>query len=152
MSRDRAAKKVAELANLDLRELRNRWRDCYGTEPSNRISRDLLIQAIAFEIQARAIGGPTSRLKQQIRRHQKQIQKRGDIAEESAPSIRPGTRLVREWRGRVHEVTIGVDGYFWSGEHFGSLSEIARRITGTRWSGPRFFGVEEKTNEVAAND
>jgi len=54
---------------------------------------------------------------------------------------RPGTRLVREWQGRVHEVVVLDEGFLWSGKRHGSLSEIARAITGTRWSGPRFFGL-----------
>jgi hypothetical protein len=56
--------------------------------------------------------------------------------------FKPGTRLIREWQGVTHEVTIETDGFTWSGKHFTNLSEIARAITGTRWSGPRFFGLK----------
>jgi hypothetical protein len=56
--------------------------------------------------------------------------------------IKPGTKLIREWKGRVHEVTVLDDTYIWSGKPYRSLSQIARAITGTRWSGPRFFGLE----------
>jgi hypothetical protein len=53
----------------------------------------------------------------------------------------PGTRLIREWQGVTHEVTIEEKGYSWNGECYRNLSHIAREITGTRWSGPRFFGL-----------
>lgn len=57
------------------------------------------------------------------------------------PRYKPGTRLIREWQGVTHEVTVEEKGYTWNGEHYRSLSHIARDITGTRWSGPRFFGL-----------
>jgi Protein of unknown function (DUF2924) len=57
---------------------------------------------------------------------------------------RSGTRLVREWKGQVHEVLAKEDGFEYQGEHFKSLSPIACRITGTRWSGPAFFGTKGK--------
>jgi len=57
------------------------------------------------------------------------------------PRYKPGTRLIREWQGVTHEVTIEEQGYSWNGRHYRSLSHIARKITGTRWSGPRFFGL-----------
>ena len=53
-------------------------------------------------------------------------------------------RLVREWRGKVHVVTIGEDGDPLEGRGIGSLSEVARAITGTHWSGPAFFGLKRK--------
>ena len=57
-------------------------------------------------------------------------------------SFKPGTKLIREWKGKVHEVVIAGSTYIWAGQHYRSLSQIARAITGTRWSGPRFFGLE----------
>jgi hypothetical protein len=58
--------------------------------------------------------------------------------------FRPGTRIVREWKGKVHEVTITDGGFEYEGETFKSLSPIACRITGTHWSGPAFFGTKGK--------
>jgi len=56
--------------------------------------------------------------------------------------IKPGTRIIREWDGDTHEVTVVRDGYSYRGQHYDSLSAIARKITGTRWSGPVFFGLK----------
>jgi hypothetical protein len=54
-------------------------------------------------------------------------------------------RLVREWSGRVHVVTVGEDQIIrWDDREWRSLSEVARAITGTRWSGPAFFGLKKK--------
>lgn len=57
------------------------------------------------------------------------------------PTIHPGTRLLRQWRGDTHEVVVADSGYEYRGATYHSLSEIARKITGTRWSGPAFFGL-----------
>ena len=59
------------------------------------------------------------------------------------PLYKPGTRLIREWQGITHEVTIEEKGFSWNGVHYRSLSRIAQDITGTKWSGPRFFGLNE---------
>ena len=55
----------------------------------------------------------------------------------------PGTRLVRDWQGVQHEVTVLSGGFEYRGRRFKSLSVIARTITGTRWSGPLFFGMRK---------
>ena len=57
------------------------------------------------------------------------------------PSLRPGNRLVRRWRGRTYVVDVRKDCLVYEGERFTSLSVIAGKITGTRWSGPKFFGL-----------
>ena len=58
--------------------------------------------------------------------------------------IKPGTRLIRAWRGERHQVTVLEHGFEYRGERHGSLSAIARAITGTRWSGPAFFGLKTR--------
>jgi hypothetical protein len=54
-----------------------------------------------------------------------------------------GTRLLREWRGVTHEVTVIDGGYEHEGRRYRSLSAVARTITGTQWSGPLFFGLRK---------
>ena len=60
------------------------------------------------------------------------------------PTFKPGTRLIREWQGRTHEVTVLEQGFRWNGETYRSLSAIARAITGTRWNGHVFFGLKSR--------
>ena len=71
-----------------------------------------------------------------------------DLAAGKAPSvpksaIKPGTRLLREWQGVMHEVIVLEDGVQYRGRTWRSLSAVAREITGTRWSGPLFFGLRK---------
>jgi hypothetical protein len=61
----------------------------------------------------------------------------------SAPLLKPGTRLLREWQGRKHTVIVLEHGFEYEGERYLSLTQIARRITGAHWSGPRFFGLRK---------
>jgi len=56
-------------------------------------------------------------------------------------ALKQGARLVREWHGRAHAVTVTEDGFEYAGANYPSLSKIAKKITGAHWSGPRFFGL-----------
>ena len=61
----------------------------------------------------------------------------------------PGTKLLREWNGTEHTVTILSDGYDWQARKYKSLSAVAKAITGTNWNGFRFFGLRDKSRSVA---
>jgi hypothetical protein len=58
--------------------------------------------------------------------------------------LKPGTRLLRAWRGQTYTVTVADPGFIYEGQTYNSLSVIAREITGTPWSGPAFFGLLKK--------
>jgi hypothetical protein len=81
---------------------------------------------------------------------------RGAAKPTPSVSLRPGTRLVREWRGVTHTALIHADGIEWRGQRYRSLSVVARKITGARWSGPRFFGLRQRqldsTSSARAGD
>jgi len=133
---------VARLETMSPAELRAEWaRVCASSVP--RVSPRLLRLALAWELQARACGG----LSRETVRTLDQLA--AGKTRTTAPRV--GTRLVREWQGKVHVVEIGEDGIIrWDGRSWGSLSEVARAITGTRWSGPAFFGLKQKTPAKAA--
>ena len=59
-----------------------------------------------------------------------------------------GTRLLREWQGVEHVVTVTTDGFEWQGRPYKSLSAIARAITGTRWNGWVFFGLRNRRRKA----
>ena len=61
--------------------------------------------------------------------------------------IKPGTRLIRQWQGKTHTVSVAETGFEFRGSRYRSLSEIARLITATRWSGPLFFGLKSAAGE-----
>jgi hypothetical protein len=126
-------------------ELTAEWRRLYPTNPPARISRALLIAAIAYRVQEAALGGLRPELQRRLRHIAEQVSRGEEPALTATPRLKPGTRLLREWQGRTHEVLVIDDGFVWQQERYRSLSQIARAITGTRWSGPVFFGLKPRT-------
>lgn len=136
------AAELKELGGLGTDELRQRWSKFFGMAASPRISRELLIRAVAYRMQEGVHGGLGKSCRRQLMRLGETLGAGGSLEGAQSRSFKPGTKLIREWKGKVHEVVIAGDTYIWAGQHYRSLSQIARAIMGTRWSGPRFFGLE----------
>lgn len=127
---------VIALAELDGPQLRQRWKEITGS-PAPGVSPKLLRLALAWRIQADALGGLSSSARRKL------AQAAGGKSRTQPPSA--GTRLVREWNGVTHVVTIDEVGIIsWNGRKWTSLSAVARAITGGHWSGPAFFGLRKK--------
>jgi len=139
---------LVRLPELDLGELRQQWRALYKADVSPHLSRELLVRAVAYRMQEAALGGLRPKRQRQLRHFAQQLKESGEGRIRSRPELKPGTRLVREWRGRTYEVLVLDDGFSWQGTSYHSLSALARKITGTAWSGPLFFGL--KPNRSAA--
>jgi hypothetical protein len=133
---DDIEREIAALAELDRTALLEQWRMAFGRDAPPRLSRTLMQKAIAYDLQAKAFGGLSSRTRRALRAAAKAD---GRSSLSKLPSR--GTRLIRVWHGTLHEIEVLEDGYLWRGERHRSLSAIARAITGTKWSGPRFFGL-----------
>ncbi len=112
--------------------------------PPMRLSRDLLIRGIIYQLQERAYGGLSTATARKLEQAGADSLSHGALTPAPPISLRPGTRLVREWRGVTHMVLIHADGIEWRGQRYRSLSLVARKITGARWSGPRFFGLRQR--------
>ena len=124
---------IEELGSPDLRRV---WSELTGG-PAPRVSPRLLRLALAYELQSRLHGGLSRRAGQSL----------AQIAagKSRTRTMRAGMRLVREWNGTLHVVTLDEDQVVhWNGRTWRSLSEVARAITGTRWSGPAFFGLRQR--------
>ena len=120
------------------------WQELFGKTPPKQTSRELLISAIAWGIQARRHGGLKPKVERRLERLAEELKGNGKPHTlHPTPRLRPGTRLVREWQGEAHRVTVLEDGFEYREARYASLSRIAREITGTRWSGPAFFGLKK---------
>jgi hypothetical protein len=136
MLKGELADQLALLQHLGRPDLRCCWHDLTGAH-APQVSPRLLRLALAWELQARLHGGLSRRTRQVL----------DQIAEGKTRTraVQSGMRLVREWQGQVHVVTIEEDDTIhWNGKAWTSLSQVARAITGTRWSGPAFFGLKQK--------
>jgi hypothetical protein len=126
---------LAGLERASRHRLAEYWTEYFGAAPPPRTSRSLMIRAVAYKMQERAMGGLSTATRCLL------------SSQEPAPvrrrrALSPGTVLIREWHGVGHQVTITEKGVLFRGERYRSLSEVARQITSARWSGPRFFGVK----------
>jgi len=135
---------LAAIKRMTVVELKTKWESLFGAPAPNN-SRSYLELRLGYRIQELSLGG----LSRQTRRTldlladeiEGQAKHRSIIADPRNPVV--GTRLVREWDGVEHTVTVMKDGFDWQERRFKSLSAVARAITGTQWNGYRFFGLRE---------
>ncbi|AZQ69537.1 DUF2924 domain-containing protein [Silicimonas algicola] len=113
------------------------WSGMFGKPVPKSLSQPFLRRFLAFEVQARRMGGlPKGFVKDLDRYRARHVAPAGS-------DLKPGGRLLREWNGITHVVQVTEDGFRWNSASYRSLSAVARAITGARWSGPRFFGLGE---------
>ena len=143
-----SVKQIAALQDLPMPVLQERWRGLLGAEPP-RYNRSFLVRRLAHRLQELAHGG----LSQSARSSMNELLTQAGCDEFGGlRSTRPGargrselpvagTRLIREWNGHRHEVTVVTGGYEYQGRRYRSLTAITELITGTHWNGPNFFGL-----------
>ena len=139
------------LPTTPIADLRKRYRELFRTEPPKAFGPDLLRRSIAHRIQEKAYGGlsvPTRRLLDQL---VKAAAAKPNGRLELPRRIKPGSELVRTWKGKSYRVMVMADGFAHDGKTYASLSEIACYITGTRWNGPRFFGLRPAASNENAD-
>jgi len=140
VSNTRVQMEIGALADLDIPALKDQWRRYYGAMAPKHMSRELMVQAIAYRIQEEAFGGLSVLSRTKLGR--------SDTPMRAGPArvdrtVKSGTLFIREWQGRTIEVIADEKGGFqYRGSTYKSLSAVARAVTGTRWSGPAFLGLK----------
>ena len=140
---------LGQLPTMDRKSLQGLWRNFFDRTPVPALRRETLIPILAYRIQEKAFGG----LKESTARRLRELAEEHVGGAKPVPaSLRPkiGTRYIREYQGRMHEVTVLESGFEYDDETYRSLTEIAKVITGTKWSGPVFFGLKRKTRMATA--
>ncbi len=150
--KDRIAAEIKKLEELSTAQLKERWHRKWPAQLPKQVSREILVLSLAGELQAKEFGGLPRELQRQIDTLASDLKRSGKIDGNVPIRIKPGTRLVREWQGERHEVTVLEKRFAYRNKQFDSLSEIAREITGTRWSGPVFFGLKKVSRPRASVD
>src|ERR1700688_2442133 len=137
---------IAELPGFSRQQLLDLWHELYGRAAPPGIRRELMVPFLAYRMQEKAYGGLKPSTRAQLLRIARALENATSTTEWlSKPKIKPGTRILRQWRGETHEIMVTESGYDYRAASYRSLSEIARKITGTRWSGPAFFGLKDKS-------
>ncbi|MDO8978796.1 MAG: DUF2924 domain-containing protein [Afipia sp.] len=139
------------LTTAPIVELRKRYREVFLTEPPKAFGPDLMRRSVAQRVQEKAYGrlsGPTQRLLDQL---VKAIAAKSSGRLELPRQIKPGSELVRTWKGKTYRAVVQPDGFAYNGKTYAGLSEIASLIAGTNWNGPRFFGLRSKPAKGATD-
>lgn len=140
---DTVLARLAALKTTPTPDLKKQWRELFETEapPYNR---RFLESRLAYRIQELTYGGLKPATIERLEALGEQLDGGNIVLRRTRADERPiaGTRLIREWQGVEHTVTVLRDGYEWQGRPYRSLSAIARAITGTRWNGWVFFGLK----------
>jgi hypothetical protein len=123
-----------QLAALAAMALADRWTQVFGSPAPTACRALLLRSALSWQVQASAASPATSSWQKLLSRQR---------PTGSSVQMGAGTRLAREWQGRMHQVTVQDQGFEYQGTRYRSLTAIARVITGTPWSGPAFFGLRK---------
>jgi len=136
--------RLTALKRMSVKELKGEWESLFAAPAPNN-SRGYLELRLGYRIQELTLGGLSRETRRTLDLLADEIEgksgRKAIIADARNPVV--GTRLVREWGGVEHTVTVMRDGFDWQGRKFKSLSAAARAITGTQWNGYRFFGLAD---------
>jgi hypothetical protein len=141
---DPATHRLATLPSLNKPTLSKLWKELFNSSPPPKLRRDLMVHIVGYRLQEQAFGSLSSRSRMRLSELAKAYRDNCNLTLRQTPTIKPGTRLVRQWQSETYVVHVEERGYEYKGSHYSSLSEIARFITGTRRSGPLFFGVKDE--------
>ena len=137
--------RLGALKAMSVNELKAEWQALYDAPAPNN-SRNFLEGRLAYRIQELTYGGPDKQTRRLLDLLADEVEgtltRKAQIADPRNPVV--GTKLIREWDGVAHTVTVLREGFDWDGRRFKSLSAVARAITGTRWNGYRFFGLRQR--------
>ena len=135
--------RLAALQTAPTADLKQQWRELFGKEPPP-FNRAYMQSRLAYRIQELAYGGLKPETRARLEALGEQLDGGNVVLRRIRADSRPlpGTRLIREYDGVQHVVTVRADDFEFEGRPYRSLSAIARHITGTRWNGWTFFGLK----------
>ena len=139
--------RLAALQAAPIAQLKEQWRELFGKEPPPW-NKAYIQSRLAYRIQELAYGGLKPETRARLEALGEQLDGGNVVLRRIRADSRPlaGTRLIREWQGVQHVVTVRQDDFDFEGRPYQSLSAIARHITGTRWNGWTFFGLRTRGN------
>ena len=146
---DTVLARLAALKTTPTPELKKQWRDLFETEPPP-YNRRFLESRLAYRIQELAYGGLKPETIERLEALGEQLDGGNVVLRRIRADVKPisGTRLIREWQGVEHCVTVRDHDYEYQGRPYKSLSAVARAITGTRWNGWVFFGLKSRRGQA----
>lgn len=130
----------------DRKQLLALWPEFYIQPVPKSLSTKLLRLAIIYRIKEKLYGGLTPAIRKYLFKLAKANNKATQLKLPVKSILKPGSHLIRQWRGETYQVKMVDNGYEYDGKVHNSLSEIARSITGIHLNGPKFFGLRKSTS------
>ncbi len=143
---------LSSLPRLHKPALTELWQQLFKTDPPIRMRKELMLQFVAYRMQEQEVGALSNSSHRRLRELASEIEVNSNGPDSQRPAIKPGTRLIRQWKNQIYIVNVEEGNYEYRGARYESLSEIARLITGTRWSGPLFFGLKSSRDPRRPNE
>ena len=147
MTPEKCTELLTQIPAMERPQLQALWTELFGHSPHPKLRRQLMVPVLCYRAQEKTYGG----LKASTRNYLHKLAKDMEEGRRSEPPLRikPGTKLLRDWHGEIHEVLATARGFAYRGNAYKTLSEIAAEITGAKWSGPLFFGLRKRKGAVA---
>lgn len=141
---------LKRLATAPIVDLRIQYRLLFAKEPPTAFGPDLLRRTIAQRLQEKEHGALPRTVQKALDQLVEAFIRQPKAALTVPRRIKPGSELVRTWKGTAYRVRVSPEGFTYDGQTYKSLSEIATLITGTKWNGPRFFGLRDQERANAS--
>lgn len=135
--------RLSALKTTPTPKLKEQWQQLFDNEPPP-FNRRYLESRLAYRIQELAYGGLRPETIRRLEKLGQELDGGRVYVRKRPANDRPisGTRLIREYQGIEHCVTVRDDDFEYQGRPYKSLSAIARAIAGTQWNGLAFFGLK----------
>ncbi len=127
-----------------LQQLKSRWAEAWGIEPHRWIGRGILERSLELKMREQDAQGLAPEQKHRLNKLVSAYKRNPHYFDQGHSILKPGMRLVREWQGQKHIVTVTQTGFSYQNNDYASLSTVANKITGSRWNGWVFFGLKNK--------
>src|SRR5689334_24531019 len=116
---DTVLARLAALKTMPTPDLKRQWRDLFESEPPP-YNRRFLESRLAYRIQELAYGGLKRETVERLEALAEQLDGGSPGKRKLRADPRPlsGTRLIREWQGVEHCVTVRDDGYEYQGRRY----------------------------------
>ncbi|MDR1160411.1 MAG: DUF2924 domain-containing protein [Syntrophomonadaceae bacterium] len=132
---------IRKQAEQELSVLKTEWQRYFKMPPPTKSSREFLSKNISWQKQAEEHGINLNKFYKMMDAALSQYELGKKVKHELV--VKSGTRFIRQWQWKTHEVEAAGAAFIYNGENYKSLSAIARKITGTQWNGKLFFGVKK---------
>src|SRR5437762_2363264 len=103
--------RLTALQRMNKVDLSKLWKDLFGTNPPDGLNQRLLIRFLAYRIQEQAFGSLPDSTRGRLQELATAFATKAPAKLSASAILKPGTRLVREWRCKQHVVDVERDGF-----------------------------------------